>query len=45
MKKNETQMKNRISKEIKEWRFDNKTSPSAAESGSWINSVYFDTGL
>jgi len=36
------EVKNVISRHIPEWRYDNKVSPSMAESGSWISSIYFD---
>lgn len=37
------EVKRTISKHLPEWRFDGKVSPSIAESGSWVSSIYFDT--
>jgi uncharacterized membrane protein YidH (DUF202 family) len=36
------EVKRTIMKYLPEWRFDGKVSPSIAESGSWVSSIYFD---
>jgi len=36
------EVKKTIMKYLPEWRYDGKVSPSVAESGSWVSSIYFD---